>query len=229
MKEGPEFSVTGTALGEVEGELLSRRGAQDGDLICVAGDIGLFWSAVLARLHEIADIDEALLNELARALTHPTPKVEWGLHLARQRLATACIDASDGLGSAVASLAAASGVAAVLQAEALRPPHVKEIASRAGVNPTTLGLAWGDWQLVFTVSPSKVAWLKESEVPGQVTVIGHIEGGRHGVFASEEGCEPREIHIRGDQRFAEASYFTDGLRGYVEVLRSSPYTDDTGR
>ncbi len=167
-----------------QGEALLRSGAHPGDLIYVTGSLGGA-AAGLARLSQLADAlkrarprptpstlprippsFKALLN---RHL-YPKPRLAQGLWLARNSMATAAIDLSDGLSTDLAHLCAESGVAAELDAAAL---PIAPFASPAHV------LNGGeDYELLFTASPSARVPSSIEGVP--VTQIGRIVAASEG-------------------------------------------------
>ena len=76
--------------------------------------------------------------------------------LGRNRAARACIDLSDGLADAVRQLAAASGVGARVEADALPiDPQARAWFDAAGTDPIVAALAGGeDYELAFTAPPA---------------------------------------------------------------------------
>jgi thiamine-monophosphate kinase len=96
--------ISVTALGDLEGrEPVTRSGAQVGDVVVLAGELGRS-AAGLALLE-----DGSRDGELVDAHRRPTPPYEMGPLLA-QAGATSMCDVSDGLLGDVAHIAAASGV-----------------------------------------------------------------------------------------------------------------------
>jgi thiamine-monophosphate kinase len=110
LARGGEVSITTTVLGRTD-RPITRAGAKEGDLVLVAGALG-HAGAGLAALRA-GDVQ----NAYVAAWRRPRALIREGL--AMRGVATAAIDVSDGLGIDAHRLAEASGVAIVLEDEAL--------------------------------------------------------------------------------------------------------------
>ncbi len=167
-----------------QGKALLRSGAKPGDLIYVTGQLG----AAAVGLEHLTALAAALKRERSRQKSSPlppipprlkallsrhlfpTPRVAQGLWLARNGLATAAIDLSDGLSTDLAHLCAESGVAAELDAAAL--PFA------AAATPIQVLNGGEDYELLFT-APS--AARIPSNIEGvTVTPIGRIVPANNG-------------------------------------------------
>ena len=87
----------------------------------------------------------------------PQPRIRLGALLGRTRLATACMDLSDGLADAVRQVAEASGVGIEIDAAALPVQDALGawLAAR-GADPVLEAMAGGDdYELLFTASPRR--------------------------------------------------------------------------
>jgi thiamine-monophosphate kinase len=118
--------------------------------------------------------------ELLMPHLYPTPRVVQGLWLARNAMATAAIDLSDGLSTDLAHLCAESGVAAELDAAAL--PFAP------GATPAQALNGGEDYELLFTAPPAARMPSSIEGVP--VTQIGRIvtrSGGAAGKGAARRG------------------------------------------
>jgi len=161
-----------------EGRALLRSGAKPGDLIYVTGQLG----AAAVGLEHLTALAAALKRERSRQKSsplppipprlkalltrhlYPTPRVAQGLWLARNALATAAIDLSDGLSTDLAHLCSESGVAAELDAAAL--PF-----ANAAI-PVQVLNGGEDYELLFTAPPAARI---PSNIEGvAVTQIGRI-------------------------------------------------------
>ena len=135
-------------------KLLRRSGARPGDLLYVSGTLG----AAAAGLDWLSsggwEGDEELAACAARH-RRPEPRTRVGMLLGRLKAASACMDLSDGLADGVSQICAASGVGAVVDAEALPlAPGVRRWFEGRGRDAVDAALTGGDdYELVFAVRP----------------------------------------------------------------------------
>jgi thiamine-monophosphate kinase len=130
-----------TATGSVHPRrVLTRAGAHAGDELYVTGALG----GSSAGLRALQSAGEAADNLLMR-YRRPEPRTRVGLLLGRNRAARACIDLSDGLADAVRQLAGASGVGAIVDADAV------PIEQGATLRDALSG--GEDYELLFAVPP----------------------------------------------------------------------------
>ncbi len=137
---------------------LLRAGAQAGDLIYVTGP-GLGGSAAELLALERKPKKFAKLKAAASGHPHfyPEARIDIGRQLVSQRLATACIDLSDGLSSDLRHLCEESNLAAEIDAAAIPVHPMARLAQAAGWTPSALDLALHggeDYELLFT-APAK--------------------------------------------------------------------------
>jgi thiamine-monophosphate kinase len=155
------LAITLTVLGKVpKNEMLRRSGARVGDMVYVTGPLGeaaAGWEILRRRL----EIDQALSQPLVRAHLDPQPQLAAGRVLAREGLATACIDLSDGVASDLRHICRLSRVGARVFAEDLPiPAGVRAVARMLGRDPEELALQGGeDYQLLFTCAPEQAPHL----------------------------------------------------------------------
>jgi thiamine-monophosphate kinase len=185
------FVVHVTALGETRGRrVLTRSGANVGDLIGVTGTLGA--SAAGLRLLGL-DAEEprrraATAAQLIQAHLRPEPRVALGAVLLEHG-ATAAMDLSDGLLGDLPKILVASRVAARVDeaaipvaaaVRALFPGEWLEMALRGGE----------DYELLFTAP--RYAWVAieaaARQTGGAVTAIGQIVAG---------GSDPHDIELMG--------------------------------
>src|SRR6266851_4733244 len=89
---------------------------------------------------------------------YPEPRLGVGQWLAKQRLATAMMDLSDGISSDLPKLCEASGVGACLNERALPVVKIHQKDRRKKFNAIELALHGGDdYELLFTVASKNVA------------------------------------------------------------------------
>jgi thiamine-monophosphate kinase len=152
-KLGSALSVCATAIGLAESKtsLILKTRARVSHSIWLSGPIGTFASAVayLAK----GGADAKLRAWAARTIRTPRLPLARAAKLRRLGIAKAGTDISDGLGADLASLAEASGVAVVIDCEAIPVErNVRHIASFLGVPAWAFAFAsGGDFQFLVTV------------------------------------------------------------------------------
>lgn len=194
--QGP-LSVTVTVLGNLPASGgLQRDGARAGDLVLVSGNLG---DAALALNRRRAD--KPVEPHLAAAMDRPVPRLELGQGVLR--LASACIDLSDGLLADLGHVARASGLGAVLDTGAL--PGSTALQGLPRNQRWNLQLCGGDdYELCFTVPPERRdEALSLGETHGlPLSVVGHMTEGKDVVCKGPDGApfQPRALgweHFRG--------------------------------
>ena len=149
--KGP-MSITITAQGFVpQDSVLTRDGASSGDWIFVTGTLGDAGAGLDILLKKLVVDDIKARDYLVNRHRCPTPRVLAGTVL--RRLASACIDVSDGLLQDVMHIANASGTGVIIHLEKL------PISEALGKNVSDLNQALNyaavsgdDYELLFTVS-----------------------------------------------------------------------------
>ena len=142
------------------GRALRRSGVRAGDLLYVTGSLG---GAAAELVQLAAGVACPTQAGAQNAQSFPEPRLSVGQALLKRRLATACMDLSDGLSSDIWRLAEASKVSFAIQ----------ESAVPVSLNATFEQALQGgeDYELLFTAAPG-------TRVPKQldgvaVTQIGH--------------------------------------------------------
>jgi thiamine-monophosphate kinase len=174
LTRAPVLMLALTVVGHAAtaGELVTRSGAQPGDLVAVTGELGgAAAGLVLLERPELADGLEAGVTEtLRRRQLEPLPRLAAGRALAASG-ATAMIDVSDGLGGDALHVATASGVVLVIELESVPvQPGVDEVAAAAGVDRWDLAESGGeDYELLVTLPPAR---LDEARAAVDATGVG---------------------------------------------------------
>ena len=185
---GPLF-VEVTAIGSAKRRgVLTRDGAQPGDIIYGSGSIGGA-AAGLASLRRIETDKQLPANDQAsypssmdacqQKYLRPSPRVRLGVALGRNRAARACIDLSDGFGNAVHQLVTASNVGARIKADALPVHHEASCWFKsAGTDPLIEAICGGDdYELMFTAPQSysgRLAHVKRQVGNLAITPVGVV-------------------------------------------------------
>jgi len=142
------WTIAVTLLGETRRRPLLRGAARPGDSLWVTGELGgaaLAWRAERKR--------KGVPATIRRRLLLPTPRLEWGGHLAAFGKVGAAIDVSDGLAGDLGHLAEASGVGFDVELGALpRPRGFAGLCEKAGLDVLRTMLEGGeDYELLFTL------------------------------------------------------------------------------
>ena len=183
---GP-LTIAITVFGEVAaGAALLRSGARVGDDVYVSGTLG---DARLAL--EVLRGTTVTGDAFARvrgAMEEPEPRVALGLALVG--VASSAIDVSDGLAGDLGHVLRRSGVAAVVDVDAL--PRSADLAAQPAAMQRECLLAGGDdYELVFTAAVARRDAVVEASVLAAtaVTRIGRIESGSSLRFVDAAGRE----------------------------------------
>ena len=152
------------------GRALRRSGARPGDLLYCTGALGGA-AAELAALSASPRKFRSANSADDHPHLFPQPRLAVGQTLLRRRLATACIDLSDGLSTDLAHLCTASNVSAELDLAALPlHPLAATLDDRAQI--TALLHGGEDYELLFTAPPSTKIPRSIAAIP--ITRIGRI-------------------------------------------------------
>jgi thiamine-monophosphate kinase len=139
----------------------------------------------------------SVAEELRARQLEPSPRLAAGAALALAG-ATAMIDISDGIAADAAHIAAASGVALVVELERLPLAQgVAEVAVAAGRDPLELAATAGeDYELLATFPPEAVdAATRALEGTGTTpAVVGHVEDGSGFSLVAGDGTDRRDLH-----------------------------------
>jgi thiamine-monophosphate kinase len=177
-----------TAMGEqLPDRQVCRSGARCGDLVCVTGYLGDA-AFGLEQLRRGERGGPAIFRHL-----DPEPRVEAGVALAEQGLATAMIDISDGLLADLGHICELSHLGARLELE--RFPLSDELLRHRGVASDGVyayPLSGGeDYELLFTVAPERRAEV-EALFTGmhlKLSFIGEMNGSGKVTVFSGDGSE----------------------------------------
>jgi thiamine-monophosphate kinase len=177
-----------TAIGSVaRRRVLTRAGARPGDEVFVTGAIGNGLLGLRALQTSTSGFDTAVERYL-----RPEPRVRAGLLLGRNRVATSCMDLSDGLADALHQVAEASGVGIAIEAEAL---PIERAAmcwfEQHYADPALAAVCGGDdYELMFTVRPAHRGRLRAvrrlvGDLP--ITKVGVVTKDRRVVIRTSSG------------------------------------------
>ena len=187
LSSAPQVVVVAAFWGRPAGQPLTRAGARPGDVVYVSGHpgeaaAGLRLAQKIAAFHSpggevrraLGRSPEAPARRLPRSDPAGRPRAS---SLAREGLATAAIDVSDGLGVDAGRLARASGVRLVLERERLPVSSAlrRLRRSRRSSIPSSFAVGGGDdYELLFTVPRSRRRALRRAGVgASEIAVRAH--------------------------------------------------------
>ncbi len=169
--KGP-LSITVSAKGVIKsGQALTRKQAQAGDIICVSGCLGdgALGLAVKLQHYQQSENQQSNLSlnnpqAFIDALEVTEPRLDMGALLVGS--ASSCIDISDGLNQDLSHILKQSRCNAEIRLQDL--PLSNAMLEEIKLGTITLSQAWqfavnggDDYELLFTISPHKLALLKE--------------------------------------------------------------------
>ncbi len=207
-----ELTIVGSALGMVDaGQLATRKGAKQGDLVCVTGELGTA-GAALEALQQGREPDPEVLEKFYM----PVPRIAEGMALAGSGCLSSMMDISDGLALSLHDLAAASGVGFHIRGSDI-PVHrsVRDMATVRDmvVNNKVVDVIedkvvgdrvfeWsvytgGDFELLFTLDTD---CLEKAGKVAQFTVIGKVTAS--GITIEHNG-HITDVEPRGFQQFGD--------------------------
>lgn len=193
-----------TAFGSVPtGQILRRGGAQSGDDLYVTGSIGDAALGLEVKLNRRLFSGAATMFFDSR-LHLPSPRLAFGQGL--RGLVHAAMDVSDGLVQDIGHIAAASGLRAVVRADAV--PLSLATRQALAEDPALLAAVLGggdDYELIFAAPRDAAPAIRKlSESVGlNVTLVGRLEAGE-GVSVLDAAGNPIELPHPGFQHFGSS-------------------------
>ncbi|MEP1445388.1 MAG: thiamine-phosphate kinase [Paraglaciecola sp.] len=198
--QGP-LAITITAQGFVPfDQALTRSQAQPGDSIYVTGTLGDAGLGLDIAQKKYVLEDQLNTDYLLNRLNYPTPRLMAGTCL--RRVASACIDVSDGLVSDISHILKASGCGATVHIDKLPMSQaLKESVSSQQAIDYALS-AGDDYELLFTVSEEQKGHLETTLANANVhaTYIGQLNGSV-GKLEFRQADKPYEFNVKGYQHF----------------------------
>lgn len=204
--DGP-LTLDMTLLGRIaRGRACTRSGGQPGDRLVVTGTLGAAAAGLLAfaagrDLAADVRIAPDVLERARVALVAPMPRIAEGRALAATGIVSAMLDISDGLAADLGHLCTASGVGAIVEAQALPIDDAAlAIAAAYGRDPLDLALGGGEeYELLLSVPPAMLdtALHAVRSVGGAAHVIGELTEAREGMQLRLENGALRPLEPRG--------------------------------
>jgi thiamine-monophosphate kinase len=204
--------ISVTAIGEQDADkIVRRKGAAEGDLLVVSGDIGAAYMGLQILEREKAvfkanpqnqpDI-EAYSYLLERQLKPEARKDICQLLEELEVHPTSMIDLSDGLSSEIIHLCKHSQVGMTLYEDKIPlDPTVITACEEFNLDSTTIALSGGeDYELLFTVKQEDFPKIKANP---SLSVIGHVVDASYGINLVTRGGEQIPIKAMGWNSFQE--------------------------
>lgn len=204
--------ISVTAIGEqVADKIVHRKGASDGDLLVVSGDIGAAYMGLQILEREKAvfkanpqsqpDID-VYSYLLERQLKPEARKDILKLLEDLDVLPTSMIDLSDGLSSEIIHLCKHSKVGITVYEDKIPlDPTVITACEEFNLDSTTIALSGGeDYELLFTVKQEDFPKIKANP---SLSIIGHVVDASLGTNLVTRGGEQIPIKAMGWNSFQE--------------------------
>jgi thiamine-monophosphate kinase len=207
-KQGLVISITSIGYAE-KNEVVYRSGAQEGDLLCVSGDLGGAYVGlqILERekliFLENPNIQPDLEGKdyiIERQLKPEGRKDIVSLLSQLEIIPTSMIDVSDGLASEIIHICSQSEVGCTIYEDKLPiDPMTYETARELGLDPTVCALNGGeDYELLFTIKQADYEKLKHDV---DVTVIGHMTDKASGAKMISKSNVVHELKAQGWNAF----------------------------
>jgi thiamine-monophosphate kinase len=194
--------ISACILGDAPYRPIARRGAKIGNDIYVTGTVGD--SSLGLELLKSGSFPRGTgpAGFLISRHRQPTPRVGLGVILARERLATAMIDISDGLVQDLGHICKASGVGALIWEDKL--PLSAAYRDLAGKSGAKYALSGGeDYELLFCARRRDRARLTKLQQRAKVamTRIGTCVASPQRVRVLDPAGKPLRISVKGHDHF----------------------------
>ncbi len=179
ISRGATLSISLTLLAVVQAQysMLTRNGAVLRDMVLVTGQLG-------NASYELSQLESGAQQKAA--YISPS-RVAFGKLLAERKLASACIDVSDGLVLDLNRLTKASGVGACMYEELI------PVAVHANLDHALYG--GEDYELLFTAKSELVPQIFETADVTQtpVSIIGKVRQGKSGIELIDRQNRPKKL------------------------------------
>ena len=207
-KQGLVISVTSIGYAD-EADVVYRNTAEEGDLICVSGDLGGAYVGL-----------QLLEREKQVYLSNPNiqPDLEGKDYIVERQLKpeargdiidilkelkikpTSMIDVSDGLASEILHICTQSQKGCTLYEDKIPiDPMTYETAREFGLDPTVCALSGGeDYELLFTIKQTDFEKIKHN---ADISIIGHITEAAAGCNLVSKSGKVHELKAQGWNAF----------------------------
>lgn len=207
-RQGLVISITSIGYAD-KADVTYRNGAQEGDLLCVSGDLGGAYVGlqILEREKQIFLENPQIQPDLEgkdyiiERQLKPEGRRDIVDLLAQIKVKpTAMIDVSDGLASEILHLTTQSDKGCTIYEDKLPiDPVTYETAREIGLDPTVCALNGGeDYELLFTIKQADYEKIKNDV---DISIIGHITDKNSGVKMISKSDVVHELKAQGWNAF----------------------------
>ena len=204
------FIISCTAIGEIAPDKFVKRStAQQGDLLCVSGDLGAAYLGLtlLEREKQIFLDNPSIQPDLegekytvGRILKPEARRDIIGFFEENNVMPTSMIDVSDGLSSEILHICKQSKVGCVLYEEKIPiEEETRQAAFKFNLDPTACALSGGeDYELLFTVNQVDYNKIKDNLA---ISIIGYITLEEEGAHILTKGGGKHALTAQGWNAF----------------------------
>ncbi|WP_113638190.1 thiamine-phosphate kinase [Nubsella zeaxanthinifaciens] len=207
-RQGLVISITSIGYAD-KADVTYRNGAQEGDLLCVSGDLGGAYVGlqILEREKQIflenpqVQPDLEGKDYIIERQLKPEGRRDVVDLLAQLKIKpTAMIDVSDGLASEILHLTTQSDKGCTIYEDKLPiDPVTYETAREIGLDPTVCALNGGeDYELLFTIKQADYDKIKNDV---DISIIGHITDKNSGIKMISKSDVVHELKAQGWNAF----------------------------
>ena len=198
----PSLIISVCLIGTPPARPVRRNGAKVGDDIYVTGTLGDSALGLEQLRNKSRSANQVAVRLLLARHHQPTPRLSAGALLAREKLATAMIDISDGLLQDLGHICQASNTGAVIWNDRL--PLSSAYRALCGTADTRLALSGGeDYELLFCARPRQRQRLEKLSRRAQVKItrIGSCVAAQQGITVIDGSGKPLALRFRGHDHF----------------------------
>jgi thiamine-monophosphate kinase len=180
VKSAAQFRATGTIIGVAGKRHVTRMIDAPDVSLFIVGSSGSFWAAVVGQYCGWADDTDEARARLLAALHDPRPQTEAGTILGALPFVVACMDCSDGVGSAAQQLATANELDIELEDAPnwASRSEAKLTLAQHGYSLENACYHFGDWQLACLVEDGDVPAFKAAMSDMPLSLLGRGRRGR---------------------------------------------------
>lgn len=197
ISQAKKITISVTLVGEGE-NIIRRSGAKPGHHLFVSGTLGNAKQGLLLLRKGYSLGRDKKADPLLKAFLDPFPALALGQNLSRLRLASSMIDLSDGLSVDLSHLCRESGCGAEIFERNLPLSPELCIWQRKCFDFALHG--GEDYQLLFTVPPQKIKFIRRLQHKYPITHIGLMREGSKIHLVDRQG-KRRLLEIKGYQHF----------------------------